>query len=103
METAAVVVPFTMVNDGAWAAGMVMVLEVTGASGAPSGVVPRTAAVLMIEPVSRSACVTVWVPVQMVDAPGVKVVSGQVIPVALGSFTTMAFMVTLPRFFTVKL
>ena len=81
---------------------MAIVFEGTGESVAPSGVVPRTVAVLMIDPESRSSWVTVCVPVQLVDALGAKVVSGQVIAVAFGSLTTMEFRVTLPRFCTVN-
>ena len=40
---------------------------------------PDAVAVFVIEPASMSACVTVYVPVQVVEAPGASVVTGQVI------------------------
>ena len=40
---------------------------------------PGRVAVLVIEPASMSACVTVYVPVHVVEAPGASVVTGQVI------------------------
>jgi hypothetical protein len=45
----------------------------------PVGGVPVAVAVSMIEPASMSACVTVYEPVHVVDAPGASVVTGQVI------------------------
>jgi hypothetical protein len=45
----------------------------------PVGGVPDAVAVSVMEPASTSACVTVYVPVHVVDAPGANVVTGQVI------------------------
>jgi hypothetical protein len=44
----------------------------------PVGGVPDTVAVLVIEPASMSACVTEYVPEQVVDAWGASVVTGHV-------------------------
>src|SRR5437870_3864812 len=41
-------------------------------AGAEVAPLPETVAVLVIEPASRSACVIVWVFVQLVDAPGAR-------------------------------
>ncbi len=45
----------------------------------PEGVVPDTVAELVTDPLSISAWVTVYVAVQVVEAPGARVVVGQVI------------------------
>ena len=45
----------------------------------PVGGVPEAIAVSTTEPASMSACVTVYVPVHVVDAPGASVVTGHVI------------------------
>jgi hypothetical protein len=82
--------------------GTVTGSDATGAIGVPLGGVPTTDAVLTTEPASKSACVTVRVPVQIVEAPGARVVAGQVTPVAFGSLTVTLVIVTLPVFFTVK-
>ena len=100
--TLGVVVDFTMVNAGPWIAGTVMVLETTGAIGVPLGGVPTAEAVFITEPASRSTWVIRWVPVQVVEAPGNSVVAGQVIPLAVGSLTETAVMVTLPVFVTLN-
>ncbi len=50
-------------------------LDVTGG---PVGGVPVAVAVFVTEPASMSACVTVYVPVQVVDVCGASVVTGQV-------------------------
>ena len=75
------VVDFTTVSAGAWSPGTITVLEEAGAIGVPLGGVPTTEAVLVIDPVLRSAKVTTCVAVQMVDAPGARVVTGQEMPV----------------------
>lgn len=101
-ETLAVVVALTMLSAGPCTAGTVTVFELRGAMAVPLGGVPTTDAVLRIEPALRSGCVTACVPVQTVEAPGASVVTGQVTPVALGSLTAIAVIVTLPVFFTVN-
>jgi hypothetical protein len=101
-ETLAVVVALTMVSAGPCTAGTVTVFDDVGAMAIPLGGVPTTEAVFTIEPALRSAWVTVWVPVQTVEAPGASVVAGHEMPVALGSLTAMALMVTLPVFLTVN-
>ncbi len=77
----------------------------------PDGVVPDTVAELVICPLSTSAWVTVYVAVQVVDAPGARVVVGQVIapnvspaeaPVKL-SATERPVTVTFPVFVAKKL
>ena len=91
-----------MARDGVWTAGTVTVFDGTGVSAGPLGGVPVTAAVLTTDPASRSAWVTVCVPVQVVDAPGASVVAVQVTPVVLGSVTVTAVRVTLPVLVTVN-
>ena len=82
--------------------GTVTVFELTGAIGFPFGGVPTTVAVFTIEPASRSAWVTVWFPVQIVFASGANDEVTQLMPVAFGSLTAIAVMVTLPVLVTVK-
>ena len=91
-----------MLREGAATAGTFTVFEVTGAIGVPLGGVPITDAVFITEPASRSAWVTTWTAEHRVVAPGARGAVGQDIPVALGSATVMALMVTLPSFFTAK-
>src|SRR5262245_58638082 len=53
------------------------------------------------EPFALSwVCVNAWVAVQVIDAPGARVVPGQVIPVALLSLSRIPVTVTLPVFVT---
>ena len=68
----------------------------------PSGVVPRTVAVLSTEPASTSACVSVYVPAQVVEAPGSSVVVGQV-AVTRESSTVTVRSVSVPVFVAEKL
>lgn len=60
--------------------GVLVTVAVDGSdvTADPVGGVPVATAVLVIEPASMSACVTVYVPVQGVDASGASVVTGQV-------------------------
>src|SRR5213080_5416122 len=51
---------------------LVCVAVTVAVAGAEVAPLPETVAVLVIEPASRSACVIVWVFVQLVDAPGAK-------------------------------
>ena len=94
---------FTMESAGVMITGTLTVLEETGAIGVPFGGVPTTDAVLSMVPASRSACVTVWVAVQVVVAPGASGVVGQEMPTAFGSLTVTTVMVTLPALVTLKL
>ena len=80
--------------------GIVRVFELTGAIGVPLGGVATADAVFTIDPASRSAWVTVWVPLQVVEAPTTNEVAKQVMPVALGSETLSAVRATLPVFAT---
>lgn len=97
-----VVVAFTKLNDGEATAGMLTVLDTTGAIGVPLGGVPTTEAVLTTAPASRSAWVTVWTAEQTALAPGASGAVGQVRPVTFASVTVMAVRVVLPVFCTVK-
>jgi hypothetical protein len=101
--TFAVVLAFTIVRSGVCPAGTVTVLEATGRIREPFGAVPTIDAVFTIEPASRSAWVTVWVPEQVVETLGASVVSAQGIAEAFGSATAIPDMVTLPVLVTSKL
>ncbi len=74
------------------------VLVVSGAdvTGAPVGGVPDAVAELSTAPAFTSACVTVYVAVQVVLPPGCSVVTGQLAPVTLGSLTTTPVSVWAP-------
>ena len=70
----------------------------------PPGGVPVTVALLLTVPASTSAWVIVCVPVQVVEAPGASVVTGQVAGASnCASFTTMPVSGTLPVLVTRKL
>ena len=58
-------------TDGVWVA--VAVTEAVRVIVEPVGVVPLMVAVLVRVPASRSAWVTVWVPVQLIVSPGCRV------------------------------
>ena len=74
----------------------------------PDGSLPAAVAVLEIAPASRSACVTVYVAVQVTLKPGASAAApaGQFAavsvpaPVKVPSLIPTFFMVTLPRFLT---
>ena len=100
--TEVVVVDFTIATLGDCAAGMVTVFDGTGVRTVPDGVVARDAAVLTIEPVSRSDWVTVCVPVHVVEAPMASDVVAQLTPAVLGSATTSDVSATFPVFVTAK-
>jgi YbbR domain-containing protein len=68
---------FNTDSDGA-AVAVTVAVDGFDVTAGPVGGVPDAVAVSMIEPPSTSACVTVYVPVQVVDAPGAKVVTGHV-------------------------
>ena len=70
-------------------AGIVTVFVSLAVNAAPVGGFAVTPAVFTTEPLVTSACVSVYVAVQVVLAPTAKVVTGQEIPVTLGSVTTM--------------
>ena len=90
------VVDFEIDRAGGCTAGTVTVFESTGLVGVPEGGVPTTEATFTTEPASRSACVTVCVPLQVVDTPGANVVTGQVTPAVFGSDTATLVSVTFP-------
>ena len=69
-------------------------------TAAPSGGVPDAVAVLVTCPASTSACVAVYVAVQVVRSPGASCETGQVTEVTWGSLTLTAWSVTLPVFVT---
>ncbi len=78
---AAVTVPGAAVfsNDRLGAGVAVTVAdEALDVTGGPAGGVPVAVAVFVTEPASTSACVTVYEPVQVVDACGASVVTGHV-------------------------
>ena len=94
---------FTIERLGDCTAGTVTVLELAGASGAPDGRVAATDAVFTTDPASRSATVTVCVPVHEVVRPGASDDAAQDTPDVFGSATAMAVSVTLPVLRTTKL
>ena len=64
------------------------------------GVLPLAVAVLTTDPASTSACVSVYVFVQVVVAPGASELTGQLTVPTFGSVTPTLVSVTLPVFFT---
>ena len=78
--------------------GAVTVAESVAVTAAPTGGVPVTVAVLVNDPASTSACVTVYDAVQVVDAPGAKVATGHTTAdrPGSGSATATDESVTLP-------
>ena len=98
-----VVIAADLTNDSvfAWLIG-VAVDEAAEFTAGPDGGVPLAVAVLLIEPALTSAWVLVRVAVQVVDAPGARVVDAQVMADNPGSGSVMAtaVKVTLPVFVT---
>ena len=94
---------FTIDRFGDCTAGTVTVLELVGASGVPDGCVATTVAVFTTDPASRSATVTVWVPVHEVVRPGASDEAAHDTPDVFGSVTATAVSVTLPVLRTTKL
>jgi hypothetical protein len=102
-----VVEDFTTVNDGL---GVVVTVALDGAEFAtgPVGGVPCATAVSVIDPLLKSACVLVYVAVQVVVAFGASVVTGQKIGLSDAptdgavwvSVTFTVLNVTLPVFVT---
>ena len=86
-------------------------VDLADATGCPVGMRAFTVAALKTPPLFRSAWVTVYVAVHVVDAPGANVVTGQVIadsdPFNDGatcvSVTVRLLIVTFPVFVTAKL
>ena len=72
---------------------------------APIGGVPVTVAVLLMMPLSTSACVAMYVAEQVSVAPGASVLAGHVTALSPGngSATTIPDRVTLPVLVTTKL
>ena len=91
-----------MESFGVRIAGTTTVLELVGDSGGPVGGVPTTVAVFETLPLFRSAWVTIWEPLQVVDAPAASVDDVQVTPLVLTSVTETAVKVTLPVLLTVN-
>jgi hypothetical protein len=102
---APVCVTATVAEDGGESTGVGV-----GSAGVTGGV-PWLIAVSLTDPLSRSACVTVYVAVHVVDAAGANVVTGQLIADRFAATdgatcTSVTFTddnVTLPVFVTRKL
>ena len=97
---------FVTVNAGAGVA--VTVADDAGdVTGVPAGAVPVAVAESLIDPASTSACVTVYEPVQVVEASGARVVAGQLTVTGpegatWTSATDTPLTVTFPVFVTTK-
>ncbi len=78
------------------------VTESVAVTADPVGGVPEAVAVLTTWPASTSACFSVYVAVHVVEAPGARVVTGQVTVPTFASVTFTACRVTLPVFVTRK-
>ena len=96
-----VVITADLASDsaGVWLIG-VAVDELLDVTAGPLGGVPFAVAVLLIDPALTSAWVMVRVAVQVVDAPGVSVVDGQLMVErpGIGSLMLRPVSVTLPAF-----
>ena len=77
-----------------------VVTESVAVTGVPVGGWPVTVAVFATWPASTSDCDSVYVAVQVVLAPGARVVTGQATLEIFGSATAMPVSVTLPVFVT---
>ena len=89
--------------DAIWVSGVVAV-ALGESMVEPAGVCAVAWAVLLIDPASTSSCVTTYVAVHEVTAPGVRVVTLQVIGPrpGNGSVIVSTLRVTLPVFRTAK-
>jgi hypothetical protein len=88
-----------------WIAGPAIAVTVSlsvSVTAGPDGGVPETVAVFVIEPTSKSACVTTYVAVHVVAAAGASELTGQLIALkpGSGSATPTGESVTLPVFVT---
>jgi len=90
---------FTTSIDGFWA--NVTVNVSWSLTTTPAGSVPSASAMLVREPASRSACVTVCVNVPVVDSPGANVVVPNVTGPSRSSTTVTLVKVTSPSLVTV--
>ena len=70
-------------------------LSVAGTRVPPAGL-PSAVTLLVIEPASRSARVTTWVALQVVEAAGARLLARHVAAPSLSSTTLRALIVTLP-------
>ena len=88
-----------------WVDVVTVALELAEVTVAPAGFFAVAVAVLSTRPASTSAWVIVYgtVVVQVVLAPGARVVAGQVVPPTFGSTIASAVRVTAPVFVTAKL
>jgi hypothetical protein len=93
-------VPALFVRVTAGAARNAVSVESLAVTAAPEGGRPDTVAVFATCPASTSACVTVYVFVHVVLAPGANDVTGHVIVPTLASVTPTLVNVTLPEFVT---
>ena len=80
----------------------VLVVSVTGATVFPAGSVAVAVAVLSTVPASTSAWVTVYVGVQVVEAPGASVAVGQAMAPVFGSSTATSVRLTAPVLVSTK-
>ena len=88
---------FVRRSAGAWPVMVTVSWEVAGAPRLPMTGVPVTVAVLVMLPASKSAWLTTWVAVQVIEPPGARLVAVQaVMAPSLSSLTLTALIVTLP-------
>jgi hypothetical protein len=93
-------VPAVFVSVIAGVPAIVVSVASGAVTAAPVGGVPVADAVLATCPESTSACVSAYVFVQLVDAPGASEVTGHVIAPTFASVTPTEVSVTLPEFVT---
>ncbi len=83
-------------------AGIGVSVESVAVTMLADGDLPDAVAVFATCPESTSVCVSAYVFVQVVDAPGASELTGQVIVPALGSVTPTVVRVTLPELVTMN-
>jgi hypothetical protein len=93
-------VPAVFVSETVGVCANGVVTELEDVTAAPVGGVPVAVAVLVTVPASTSSCVSVYVLVQVVVAPGASVATGQLTGPTFGSETPTLVSVTLPEFCT---
>ncbi len=95
-------VPAVLVRLTLGARGTVTVAVAVFVTTGPEGGVAVTEALLTTVPASTSAWVSVWLAVQVVEAPMARVVAAQVRPVTLGSVIAIALSGVWPVLVTVN-
>ena len=93
-------VPAVFVNVRLGAALMGVVTPSVAVTAAPLGGVAEAVAELKTWPASTSACVSVYVPVHVVDTPGARLAAGQDTALISASVTPTLVSVTLPALVT---